>query len=33
MTDDVDVLFLSSHTHALAEKTVIRSFDGTTPAM
>lgn len=29
MNADVDVLFLSSHTHALAEKTVIRTFDGT----
>ncbi len=30
MTEDIDVLFLSSHTHALAERTIIRSFDGTT---
>jgi hypothetical protein len=30
MNADVDVLFLSSHTHALAEKTVVRTFDGTT---
>src|SRR5690606_26005848 len=30
MNDDVDVLFLSSHTHKLAERTVIRPFDGTT---
>jgi hypothetical protein len=29
MNQDVDVLFLSSHTHALAEKTVIRRYDGT----
>ena len=28
MNADVDVLFLSSHTHALAEKTVIRTFNG-----
>jgi hypothetical protein len=30
MTDDVDVVFLSSHTHELAKKFQIRSFDGTT---
>jgi hypothetical protein len=29
MNQDVDVLFLSTHTHALAEKTVIRRYDGT----
>lgn len=29
MNDDVDVLFLSSHTHRLAERTVIHSFNGT----
>jgi len=29
MNADVDVLFLSSHTHKLAETTVIRSFNGT----
>ena len=28
MNADVDVLFMSSHTHKLAERTVIRSFDG-----
>lgn len=28
MNQDVDVLFLSSHTHALAEKVEIRMFDG-----
>lgn len=28
MNADVDVLFLSSHTHRLAERTVIRSFNG-----
>jgi hypothetical protein len=28
MNADVDVLFLSSHTHRLAERTVIRPFDG-----
>lgn len=28
MNADVDVLFLSSHTHKLAERTVIRPFDG-----
>lgn len=28
MNADVDVLFLSSHTHRLAERTVIRRFDG-----
>lgn len=30
MNADVDVLFVSSHTHKLAERTVIRSFDGVT---
>lgn len=30
MNADVDVLFLSSHTHRLAERTVIRPFNGTT---
>lgn len=30
MNDDVDVLFLSTHTHVLGDRTVIRSFDGTT---
>jgi len=30
MDAPVDVLFLSTHTHALAEKTVVRSFDGST---
>jgi hypothetical protein len=30
MNKDVDVLFLSSHTHALADKTEIRRFDGHT---
>lgn len=29
MNADVDVLFLSSHTHRLAERTEIRRFDGT----
>jgi hypothetical protein len=29
MNADVDVLFMSSHTHQLAERTVIRSFNGT----
>jgi hypothetical protein len=29
MNDDVDVLFMSSHTHKLAERTVIRPFNGT----
>ncbi|HEY5920339.1 MAG TPA: hypothetical protein VIV11_01655 [Kofleriaceae bacterium] len=29
MNADVDVLFMSSHTHKLAERTVIRSFNGT----
>jgi hypothetical protein len=28
MNADVDVLFMSSHTHKLADKTVIRRFDG-----
>lgn len=28
MNADVDVIFLSSHTHALAERTVIRRYDG-----
>ena len=28
MNADVDVLFMSSHTHKLAERTVIRPFDG-----
>ncbi len=30
MNQDVDVLFLSSHTHQLAEETVIRTYDGAT---
>jgi hypothetical protein len=30
MNKDVDVLFLSSHTHAMADFTEIRRFDGTT---
>jgi hypothetical protein len=30
MNADVDVLFMSSHTHRLAERTVIRPFNGTT---
>jgi hypothetical protein len=30
MTDDVDILFLSSHTHQLARKFEIRMFDGET---
>jgi hypothetical protein len=30
MNDDVDVLYLSTHTHALAERTVVRRFDGAT---
>ena len=28
MNQDVDVLFLSTHTHALAKETVVRRFDG-----
>jgi hypothetical protein len=32
MNADVDVLFLSTHTHALAQKTVVRRFDGTSVA-
>src|SRR6185369_2673327 len=30
MSADVDVMFLSSHTHALAKTTEVRMFDGTT---
>jgi hypothetical protein len=29
MNQDVDVLFLATHTHALASRTVVRAFDGT----
>jgi hypothetical protein len=32
MSKDVDVLFLSTHTHALAKQTVIRRFDGVSTA-
>lgn len=32
MNQDVDVLFLSTHTHALAQKTVVRSWSGASAA-
>lgn len=32
MNQDVDVLFLSTHTHALAKQTVVRRFDGPSAA-